>query len=101
MHISSEAEFGKVVEQSFAKSAAACEPVDVLGRKSDVFEEGEGLFESRRDQEAATGRKLSHEEFEYGRLPLAMVQVGLDHVELIEIGQQRSCRVIHSDTTSA
>ena len=79
-------EFGKVVEQSFAKSAAACEPVDVLGRKSDVFEEGERLFESCRDQEATTGRKLAYEEFEYGRLRLAMIKVGLDHVELIEIG---------------
>ena len=86
MHVSSEAKLGKVVEQSFAKSAAACQPVYILGRKPDILEEGKRLFEPRRDQGAATGWKLAHEEFEDGRLRLAMIQVGLDHIELIEIG---------------
>ena len=49
-------------------------------------------------KKAAPGGKLANEELENRGLGLAVIQVRLDHVELVEIGQQRTRGVIHSDT---
>ena len=40
----------------------------------------------------------ANEKLENRRLRLAVIQVRLDHIELVEIGQQRTRGVIHSDT---
>jgi hypothetical protein len=53
-------------------------------------EEIERLFEACRQQETAPGRESAHEEFEYGRLFHAAVEIRLQHGELVEIGQQRA-----------
>jgi hypothetical protein len=63
-----------------------------------VLDEVEGLFKAGRDQESAPSRKLANEELEYGCLCLPMLKIGLNHVELIEIGQQR---IIHQPPSHA
>jgi len=51
-------------------------------RELQVFEKVEGLLESCRHEEASARRKPTHEELEYGGVRLAMIQVGLKHVEI-------------------
>jgi hypothetical protein len=58
----------------------------------------EHLFEPGRDQKAALAGKLAHEKFKARGLGLAPIQIGLHHVELIEIGQQCACRRVHAAT---
>src|SRR5690606_32554842 len=52
------------------------------------------------DQEPAGAGQLAHEELEYGRFRLPVIQIGLDHVHLIKIGEQRGSRQIHSTSSS-
>ena len=59
-------------------------------REAQAFQKIERLFEPRRHQEAAPRRQAADEQFEYGRLGIAMVQVSLDHVDLIKVRQQRT-----------
>lgn len=94
--ITGEAERGEALKQAPAESAALREPVDLLGGKMQPLEEVERLFEAGCDQEPASCRKFAHEEFEYRCLRLATIQVCLDHVELIKIGQQGRGHLRHS-----
>ena len=71
------------------------EPVDLFARELQVLKKVEGLLQSCRHEEASACWKPTHEKLEYGRIRLAMVQVRLKHVQLIQIGQQRACRRIH------
>ena len=99
VHVAGEAKRGKIVEQPHPEPAAARQPLDLLRREAQLFEV-ERLLEPGRHHEAASGREVAEEELEYRGLRLAMIQVGLNHVELVEIGQQRRRDVIHLDTSA-
>ena len=90
MDVAGEAKVGEVRSSNPSPNRPrAREPVDLVGGEAQVLEEVERLFEAGGHQEAAPRRQPADEEFEHRRLGLAMVQVGLDHVELVEVGQQR------------
>src|SRR5271166_619063 len=58
-----------------------------------LLEEIERLLKAGREQESPPGGQLAHEELEHRGLRVAMIQVGLHHVELVKIGEQRAvCR---------
>lgn len=80
------AEIRQVAEEIVTEPARSGQPADLFLREAQVFEKGQGLIEPGRDQEAAARRELAHEELEDGRAHLPMLQVGLEHVELVEIG---------------
>ena len=71
------------------------EPVELLRREAQALEEVERLLEPGRNEKPTPGRQLAHEEFEDRRLGFPMLQVGLDHVELVEVGEQWACGKIH------
>ena len=96
--VAGEPQAGEIIDQVFAEAAAAREPLELLGRKAQLGEKIQHLLEAGRDQKAALARELAHEELEDRGFCLATIQVGLHHVELIEIGQQRACRRIHAAT---
>src|SRR6185369_6924034 len=52
------------------------------------FEIVEHLLEAAGEQEIALFRQFAHEELENRRLVHALVEVGLQHGELVEIGEQ-------------
>jgi hypothetical protein len=87
-----------MLQQPLPKSAAPRQPLDLLRREMQAFEKVQRLFEPSGDQKAAPGRKVANEKLENRGLRLAVIQVRLDHIELVEIGQQRTRGVIHSDT---
>jgi len=55
----------------------------------------ERLVKPRRHQETAPRRQLAGKELEHRRLRLAAIQISLDHVHLVEIGEQRTGQWIH------
>ena len=65
------------------------------GEKRRVSRILERLLESGRDQETASRRQPAHEQLEHRGLGLAALEIGLQHVELVEIGEQRIPRRIH------
>ena len=93
--IAGEAKTGKAVEQSFVEPVRASQPVDLFGREAKIFEKIQHLLEAGGDQKSPARREFADEKFEDRRLGLAMVQIGLDHVELIEVGEQGARQWIH------
>ena len=87
MHVAGEAEGGKIIEQVVAEASGAFEPVDVGGGELQRLEIIERVVEPGGEQEAAPRRQPPHEEFEHRLLVLAAIQIGLDHVEFVEIGE--------------
>ncbi len=60
------------------------------GVKRSVSEIVEHRLETRGQQEIAPGREAPDEKLEDGFGLLAAIQIGLDHVELVEIGGKRT-----------
>jgi hypothetical protein len=67
------------------------QPRDIVGGETQVFQVIQGLLQSRRDQKSAARRQGAAEQFEHGRAGIAMIQIGLDHIELVEVGEQCAC----------
>src|SRR5690242_1001688 len=88
MNLAAEAESAKIIEEVFVESPGALEPIDVGGREAKLFQEIQRLRQPGGEQKSASRRQATHEEFEHRRVGVAMIQVGLNHVDLIKIGQQ-------------
>src|SRR5262245_57043787 len=89
--------YNEIVNQFITKSSLAFEPINFITRKAQRLEVGDGIPKPCREQEIASRRQPPHEEFEYGRLVLAAIQVSLNHVEFIKIGGERTGRWCHVD----
>ena len=88
--VAAEAEVAEIVEKVFVESAGALEPIDVGGGEAKIFEKIQRLLEPGGEQKPAPRRQAAHEQLEHRRLGVAMIQIGLDHVDLIKVGQQRA-----------
>jgi hypothetical protein len=84
-----------MIEEALSEPSALLEPVELLGREAQAFEEVERLLEPGGDEEPALGRELAHEELEHRGSRLPVIQVGLDHVELVEVGEERALSRVH------
>ena len=73
-----------------AETAGALEPVDLGGREAQGLQIVERIVEPGGKQEAAPLRQPPHEELEHRRAVLAAVEIGLHHVEFVEIGGERA-----------
>src|SRR6516164_4560330 len=85
MHVAAEAEIRELVEQPLLEASCAGEPIDLLGAETEIFEEIERLFEAGDYQEASLRRQFAYKKFEDSSLRVTMIQVCLDHIELIKI----------------
>ena len=88
MHVAGEAKVAQIVEQVFAEPPGAGQPVNVGFGKLQGFEIIERVGEAGGQQKAAPWRQTPHEKLEHRLFILALVQIGLDHVELVEVGEQ-------------
>ena len=95
LHVAGEAQLRQMIEEAVSEASALPEPVELLGREAQAFEKIERLLEPDSDEEPALGRKLAHEELEHRGPPLPMIQVSLDHVELVEVGEERARSRVH------
>src|SRR4029077_7295487 len=82
INLAAEAESGKVIEEVFVESTGALEPIDVGRREAKLFQEIQRLRQSGGEQESALRRQAAHEQFEHRRVGVAMIQIGLNHVDL-------------------
>src|SRR5262249_61196261 len=98
VHAYGKPQAGEIIDQVLAEPSGSREPIKLLRSKAQVREKLEHLFEPGRKQKAALAGKLAHEEFEARGLGLTTIEIGLHHVELVEIGQQCACRRIHAAT---
>lgn len=90
MNLAAEAESGKIIEEVFIESTGALEPIDVGGREAKLVQKIQRLRQPGGEQESAPRRQAAHEQFEHRRVGVAMIQIGLNHVDLIKVGQQRT-----------
>ena len=85
----------QIVEQVVAEAAGAFEPIDLGGGERKRLQIIERVLEPGGEQEAAPRRQPAHEEFEHRLLVLAPIQIGLDHVEFVEVGGEGTGRGHH------
>src|SRR4029077_1144853 len=85
----------KPVANSLPEGPGLRRPIDARRREAQVLQKVERLLQPGRHQESAASRQLAHEELEYRNPGIAMIRVGLHHIELIEVGEQRIRRLIH------
>ncbi len=86
--IASEAKVGEIVDQARFEALRRLQVADVFVREAKPLEEVEQLFEPGRQQEIAGLRQASREELENRFVVHPAVDVGVQHGELVEIGQQ-------------
>ena len=101
MHIAREAERREVIDEIAAEALGALQPVNLTRREPQRLEIGEGIVEACGKQKTAPFRQAADEELEHGLLVLATVQIGLDHVELVEVGGERTFGGCHGDLHAA
>ena len=101
MDIAGETEAGEIVDEIAAEASRAFQPVDFGAGELQRFKIDECVFETGRNQKAAPGRQPSHEKFEDSLLVLTVIQIGLDHVEFVEVGRERAGGRCHGDLRAA
>ena len=81
---------GEIIEKIFAEPAGALKPGDVGWREAKVFQKIERLLESGGHQKSAPRGRLRTNNSNTAVFGIAMVQISLDHVDLIKVRQQRT-----------
>ena len=94
VHVAAETEVAQIIEQVLLEPAGALQPGDLVRREAKVLQKIERLLQPGRQQKSAPRRQGAGEKFEHRRIGIAMVQIGLGHVELVEVGEQRADRFI-------
>jgi hypothetical protein len=90
VHVAAKTQRGEIVEKLLAETAGAFQPRYVGVGKMQRFQEIQRLRQARSEQEPATRRQGAGEEFEHRRIGIAMIQIGLNHGELIKVRQERA-----------
>src|SRR5437879_1399768 len=91
-----EAELFQVFHQRRAEATALGDPVQLPRREAQILQIAQGLLEAGHHQKPATRRQLAHEELEDRRVLHALLDIPLQHGELVEIGQKRARRPAHA-----
>ncbi|GBD41042.1 hypothetical protein HRbin39_00417 [bacterium HR39] len=89
VHVAGKAPPGEELDGGFGKAAALAQPAQLPFAEAGRFQELHHLFEAGSDQEVAARRQRAHEELEARRRRHPGLEIGLVHVELVEIGEQR------------
>jgi hypothetical protein len=71
----------EIIEQLRPGTPGVCQPIDFFRRKTQILEEIDGLLEPSAIRNSRRAGSL----LIYRGLDVAVVQLGLDHIELIEI----------------
>jgi hypothetical protein len=90
MDLAGETQIGQPVDETLREMLARRQPVQLGLRKARLLQEPDGLLQPRRHQKPAPFRQPAHEKLEHRRLRHAMLQIGLQHGELIEVGKQQA-----------
>ena len=86
--------------ETAAKTAMGAQPRELVLGHAELFEVVEHLLQSGGDQKIAPRRQRAHEEFEHCGVGHALVEIGLQHRKLIQIGQQRALALAHGARSS-
>ena len=87
--VAGEAQLGELLESAVGEAVLTRQPFELLGRERQPLEELHHLLEARRDEEVARLRRQPPEEqLEHRGIRHALLVVGLQHGELIQIGEQ-------------
>jgi hypothetical protein len=91
--LAGETQLRETAQKAWTEAGAFAQPLQFGLAELQRLERTQHLLEARRDEKVAARRELAHEELEAGEPVHAAVQIGLQHRELVQIGQQRSGHV--------
>ena len=95
VHVAREAEARQRVDEIGAKSAAISQPAQFFLGEAQVLEILEHLFQTCGDQKTPLGRQVAHVHLERRGFVQAVNVVGLEHRQLVKVGQQRAREKLH------
>ena len=96
--VAAEAEIAQIIEQIVFEPAGALEPGDLVCREAKVLQKIQRLLKPCGHEKAAPRRQGAGEKFEHRRIGRAVVQIGLGHVELVEVGEEWAGAWAHGGT---
>ena len=86
-----------VVDEVAREAAAPPASRSSASRKRAFSRNSDRLLQPRRHQETAPAGQLAHEELEHRGLRHAVLQIGLQHGELVEVGEQQAAAGVADD----
>jgi len=90
MDVTAETEVGEIVEEVVFEPAGAFKPIDFGRGEAKILKKIKRLMQPGGEQKSAPRRQRTDKQFEHCRVSIAMIQIGLDHVDLIKVGQERT-----------
>ena len=81
--------------QGLIREPGLTEPVETFLFEAGAFQELDRLFKTSGNQEVPARRKLAHEQLEASRVRQAPLDIGLEHRQLVVVGQQEVVAVPH------
>ena len=93
VHVAGEAEPFQVLKKPLRKSAERCQIVERGVVKPERLEETEDIVESARQEIVAARGQSTDEQTEHSRVVHLLFEIGLEHRELIQVGEERGTHV--------
>lgn len=86
--VAAEAEVAQRLQEGRAEAPAVRQPTQFIRGEAQALEIVEGLFDARDEQEVARLGQAAHEQLEHRPVLHALVEVGLQHRQLVQVGEQ-------------
>ena len=90
VHLAGETQVRQPPGEFLAEASAAPDPIKLLLGETQVLEELKRLFEAGGDEKGAVRRQPPHEEFEHRDVVHVLLEICLQHGELVQVGEQRA-----------
>ena len=100
MHVAGEPQGFQIVQARSTEPSGLCEPFQLSLADVQLFQEAQDLLQACGHQEATLGRQPPDEKLKDSRVHHALLDVGLHHGELIEVGQENGGAGVHSERLS-
>ncbi|MNN65523.1 hypothetical protein D3C81_1810320 [compost metagenome] len=88
MHVAGEAQLRQVVDEGRPEHALPAQPLQFGRGETQAFQVVQGLLQAGGDVEVAAGRQLAGEELEHRRVEHAVLEIALQHGQLVQVGEQ-------------
>jgi len=101
VHLAREAPLRQPLREIPLEELRALDPVELFSAEAYRFKQLQGLGEPRGHQEVALRRELPDEELEDGDVGHLLLVVGLQHRQLVQVGEQGAGERVHPATVGA
>ena len=96
--VAPEPERCEIIEKRRAESPGARKPGHVVRREAQALDEPESVLEACGQEKSAPRRQLAEEKLENGGARHPMIEIRLQHVQLVEVGEKGAGGLFHDSS---